>query len=443
MDCDILRTLYLKSNGEVLCNDDAGEQVRLGAIEPQRPGWSIEALLDGEPYRQIRQAFSADQVPWEGICERCAFLRRGLPMDDALSARTIPRLQLEPSLACNLRCLDCSNPAQRRERKPPHVMPLETFEAVLRSLRDARYRVECLEYCGQGEPLTNARFWQFVEVARELMPHTRQRLITNGNFDYGETLRGQALDEIYVACDGLYQESYEQYRKKGRVDRALRFMEDVPARLGGRRQQLVWKYILFQFNDDREELIEAQRTAEQLGVDTLQFTVTQSECRSRAFTIDNLATLPIVSDHTVIEPCPGHHEGMRYGRRRRTTFLPPHERRHPLLGRWWQPRRTFHAHLDEVICFAGGVLALRGWAAARQRLSHVRILCDGEIVGRAELARDREDVLCAFPQFHRQRCGFYLCRPAPKLPASRAEIAVELWDGPDAVGRMVEQYSFA
>jgi hypothetical protein len=72
-----------------------------------------------------------------------------------------------------------------------------------------------IEYAGQGEPLAHPRFPGLVDLGRALFSETRQRLITNGNYDYSARTGRRAPDEIYVSCDGAFQESYEKYRIGG------------------------------------------------------------------------------------------------------------------------------------------------------------------------------------------------------------------------------------
>jgi MoaA/NifB/PqqE/SkfB family radical SAM enzyme len=141
------------------------------------------------------------------------------------------------------------------------------FEKSLRSIREANFRVREIEYCGQGEPLMNREFPEFVRLARAYFPGTSQRLITNGNFDYSKATGGEAIDEILVSCDGRRQKSYEQYRVFGNVDVALAFMRAIPKKIGRQRQLVIWKYILFEFNDSDEEILEAQKLAQELKVD--------------------------------------------------------------------------------------------------------------------------------------------------------------------------------
>ena len=296
MDCGILRTLYVKANGQIRCNDDIGEQVVLGAVEADDPDWTIANVLANDQYDHIRKALADGRVPWDGVCDQCPFLLRDGSPHDSLAERRIPILQLEPTLACNLRCPCCSNRAQLRERPRPHTMPVGMWERLLRSLRDGGYEVEAIEYCGQGEPLMHPEFAEFTRLSRRYFPSAFQELTTNGNFDYASKLADAQLDQVLVAGDGVWQESYEKYRVRGDVSQVLQFMRDANQQNSERRPTVCWKYILFEFNDSTEELLEAQRLAQEIGVDRLLFIVTGSRYRSQKYSHDNLHTLPIESD---------------------------------------------------------------------------------------------------------------------------------------------------
>ncbi|MBW2524237.1 MAG: radical SAM protein [Deltaproteobacteria bacterium] len=438
MDCEILRTLYVKSNGEVPCHDDAGECVLLGVVEAEEPSWTIQRLLDNDRYAHIRSSFARGRVPWDGICQRCAFLRPGLPLQDHVGRRRLNKLQVEPTLNCDLRCPCCTSGRQRRVRPKPHVMPLGAYEGTLRSLRAERFKLKTIEYCGQGEPLSHPEFHELAALGRRYFPRARQRLITNGNFDYQAATRGLELDEIYVSCDGVRQRSYEQYRRKGSVERALKFMRDAAAL--GTRQAVVWKYLLFEFNDSDDELHEAQRVAERLGVDMLLFAVTASKYRSQRYTQETLATLPIVSPIVHVEHCPTCHEGARFGRRLETHFAAE------AVSSWlpaWLHRRRCWAQLHELAALPEGVLTLRGWAAATKPLTHVEAYCDGRRIGSARLTSLRGDVFARHRHFLRQPAGFYLSVQLKRPFRSRSQISIVVLDGGRRRGQLVETFELA
>lgn len=267
MNCEILKTLYVKANGVIPCNDDAGEALCLGKVGND---WSPTKFFS-TTIEKIRSEFLQGKVPWPGICENCAFLLAEDPKVDDGDSRIIEKFQVEPALACNLKCPACCNQEQIQYAKKPRVMSLETYSLALKALSTEGYQILEIEYCGQGEPLLNRQFSDFVDISRQLFPHAKQRLITNGNADYSEALGGEYIDQIIVSCDGFYQKNYEKSRVGGDIARVLKFILDACSEDEKVRPEVIWKYILFEFNDSDDELNAAQNMANEVGVDTLIF----------------------------------------------------------------------------------------------------------------------------------------------------------------------------
>ncbi|MEO6244241.1 MAG: radical SAM protein [Opitutaceae bacterium] len=308
MNCEILHTLYVRSNGDVPCNDDAGENVLVGIIRPQLDRWSATALLTNHRYRHIRDALREERKPWPAVCDRCAFFRPNEPLADPLREKRLRKLQVEPSLACRLRCPGCANFADARVRLPRRHMDLGMFERILRSLREERYAIGEFEYCGQGEPLMHPNFPALVDLAREYFPASPQRLITSGNFDFHTETAGRRIDEIMVSCDGVGQENYARQRVRGDVTQALRFLRDAAATAIGAGTRVVWKYILFEWNDSEAEIAAAEHLAAEFGVSELLFVYTHSAGKSRRYTLENHGDFPARSSLVVTNPTPIHYQ---------------------------------------------------------------------------------------------------------------------------------------
>ena len=391
MHCDILQHLYIRANGDVPCWDDFGERIILGNIGDK----GVTAILEGERFGHIRSHLAAGKVPWPGVCDKCALLRRHATLSNTLSARRIHTLQVEPTLACNLRCPACSNGDQVRLRPRPLVLHPTIWERALTELKDFGYSIEEIEYCGQGEPLLHPKFPQLVEISRRVYPDALQRLITNGNFEYWKSTGGHAIDQIYVSCDGLYQASYEKYRVGGNVSKPLAFLGAAPSAVGSRRQQRVWKYILFEFNDSDEEILAAQEEAQRLGIDRLLFVVTHSAFKSKRFTDDTIECFPLRYPNVTTSSTP-------LLRRDWMSYSP--------LGSWVVDRRIapsrFIASVDAVEVEDGGQLRIRGWSLSASALASVQVYWDGRGVGSAKVAIRRPDVARAHPDYDIKSPGF-------------------------------------
>jgi organic radical activating enzyme len=377
MNCEILETLYVRSNGDIPCNDDAGEPIILGRVEAD-PGWTIDEVLRGPRFVAIRSALAAGNAPWPE-CERCGWLRPGEPLVDGLSERRVRKVQVEPSLLCTLRCPGCSNQLQTKSRPRPHVMPPELFERLLRSLAEGGWSVGEIEYCGQGEPLLHPKFARLLALAREIVPAASQRVITNGNADYARATGRQGIDEIIVSCDGARQASYEQYRIGGDVERALRFLRDARPVENGVTQRRIWKYILFEFNDSDEELEQAQHMAQEMGIDVLVFVLTHSCHRSVRWTEANAGDLPLLYPNVVSSVTPVHD--------REALGMSP-------VGEWKVAglrRREVSFTVDRVAGHARHV-ECDGWVSAPSGIQAIDIAVDGQVLGPVRMGLRRPDV---------------------------------------------------
>lgn len=308
MNCEILHTLYVRSNGDVPCNDDAGEFVFLGRIHADNPRWTVGSLVTNHRYRHIRASLARGAMPWPDKCPHCAFFRPNESYADRLAQKHIRKLQVEPSLPCRLRCPGCTSWNQTRIRPAPLQMELHVFERLLVQLKAEQFAVDEIEYCGQGEPLLHPHFSGFVRLGFQYFPQTRQRLITSGNFDYTAVIPATPPNEVMVSCDGLFPASYERYRMGGKVDRPLQFMRDAVRCGNGEFPAVVWKYILFEWNDGPEEIRAAQELAQEIGVAVMLFVYTHSAGKSLRYTLDNRDDFPIYAPNVAINATPIHYQ---------------------------------------------------------------------------------------------------------------------------------------
>lgn len=302
MNCEILRSLYLRSNGEIPCNCAAGERINLGWSLGEKD-WDISKVFENENYATIRESFEEGKAPWGKVCENCAFFVPDETMDDQIRERKrLEYFHVEPSLACALRCPGCSRADQVKRRKTPFALSDTVFGQTLSSLSKNNYEIGYFFYCGQGEPLNHPRFQELATLAHKYYPSSRQIVTTNGNHAFEKVFDKKKYipDQFVVSVDGLDQESYEKYRVRGDVATALDFMRDLKKLPNP--PVVEWKYILFVYNDSDEEIRRAQEKALELGVDRIMFVLTHTQERSKRFTIDNideLNLLPGVGYHTM------------------------------------------------------------------------------------------------------------------------------------------------
>ena len=394
MNCEILRTLYVKANGEILCNDDHGEQVSLGMPDYQMDDCGIHEIFSNEHFDHIRKSFSSGSVPWPGICEPCALFR---PLEahsgDLLASRVLEKIQFESSLACALKCPSCSNLFHLRNRKPPVHFPVEWMNRLLSDLRTSGYQIQTIEFCGQGEPLNHPKFKEIIRSVRSFYPSTRIRVITNGNHEYGSKIGSEFVEEIVVSIDGVDQESYEKYRVNGKFDKAVSFLRDAALQQISNGGRVIWKYILFTSNDSDDQIIEAQRLANEMGISRLWIVHGHGDLKSQRLTFENSIQIPIKYPRVKIESHPSFNRDSislnNVGSARLASGAP---------SALW---------LDTLVVHPNRTITLIGWAGCIDETFDCLLLR----IGNCEpitLPLDvlRPDIRQTYPSFARVACGF-------------------------------------
>jgi hypothetical protein len=99
VNCVILNDLYVRSNGDIPCYDDAGEAIILGRVQLEK-NWSISSVLSNPLYTHIRDSLQAERAPWRTICSNCALFHPHERFFDNFTNRKIRTIQIETSLAC-------------------------------------------------------------------------------------------------------------------------------------------------------------------------------------------------------------------------------------------------------------------------------------------------------------------------------------------------------
>jgi molybdenum cofactor biosynthesis enzyme MoaA len=255
--CRMVDGLYIRANGRLPCWCGPGE-ARVHGLSDTKDPLRLPGIL------AVRKAFSEGKLPFPDICENCQ-ARRPVPRS-RLSGRirVLDELHIEPSFLCGLGCSMCpqDNKARRESAEPPYHMPLADLDTLLDSLKTSGVRhVRTIRLEGKGEPLLHPEIETMIKTLRKTWPATTIVATTSGSLPIKPALATSGLDLLTFSVDGFSQDIYEQYRVRGRMQRVLAFISSLRKEIGrtGSRLQLVWKYILFSWNDDPEELLAAGR----------------------------------------------------------------------------------------------------------------------------------------------------------------------------------------
>lgn len=154
-----------------------------------------------------------------------------MPPDELLRPPPPPRIQVEVTASCNLRCRMCIvryAPALDRSAS----MPFEEF----RQLLDALPNVQEVALQGIGEPLIAPDIYRMVEYcsSRGISAgfNSNATLLTRGA---GERLIAAGLDWLCISMDGASKETYEFVRDRARWESVQRNVDGFVALLRERQ----------------------------------------------------------------------------------------------------------------------------------------------------------------------------------------------------------------
>jgi MoaA/NifB/PqqE/SkfB family radical SAM enzyme len=160
-----------------------------------------------------------------------------------------PAVQVETNGSCNLRCPGCVTglllPAGGRKRKAR----LDDLTSLVDRIHRRTFQ---LSFHRQGEPLLSEHFYPAAAYATAkglwTVAHSNLSLDTE---DLAGRILASKLCNLVVSCDGATQETYEKYRRRGRVDLVfdnIRGIDDAKRRSGARFPWVTAKFVVFDHN---------------------------------------------------------------------------------------------------------------------------------------------------------------------------------------------------
>lgn len=181
-------------------------------------------------------------------------------------------ISVEPADFCQLRCPQCPVGMAARNKGTciDEKFVFDTIAALRKSLLHVIFYF-------QGEPLLNPHLAEYVRFAHEAGIYTSTS--TNAmllNSENARKLVESGLDKLIVSVDGATQEVYEQYRKGGKLERALegiRFVQKWKQKLGSRTPFVEMQFIVFGTNE--HQIPEVKMLAKSLGADSLTLKTAQ------------------------------------------------------------------------------------------------------------------------------------------------------------------------
>ncbi len=203
------------------------------------------------------------------------------------------RFHIEPASICNATCSTCFifNKDFRRSQE------LIDFEKVARSFGEKIREVSHMQLFFYGEPFMNPRTGEFLNYLADHAPDVKVIFSTNGV--YLKAQHAQELVEaakkisvtVWSSLHGSNQQNVRLYMGDTfQFEKALKNISYL-SRLRDESCQLeiVWKYVLFSWNDSDADLREVEQRARTAGYDQIEFYLTKQPSPSRRFTLNSEA----------------------------------------------------------------------------------------------------------------------------------------------------------
>ena len=282
-------TLVMLCDGRIVCGcaDPYGKRV-LGNAKTA----SIAEIWNDTTISTLRADLNAGGSRFCGDCPLKLPLRGEGPTVRSLDVGRLPsRLYIECTAACNISCADacCAPETGITKTRNAGMLDFDLFRNVVDETGPGLVRIDFFNY---GEAFLHKRAIEMCEYIKSRFPHIYLYTSTNGlmfNEESAKRLVHSGIDEVTFSIDGASQETYVQYRQRGKFDlaiRNLRVMAEEKRRAGRDVPHLNWRYILFKWNDSDEEMNRARQLAADIGVDRLAWELTDhpEHAFSRRFT---------------------------------------------------------------------------------------------------------------------------------------------------------------
>ncbi|MBA3673870.1 MAG: SPASM domain-containing protein, partial [Chitinophagaceae bacterium] len=182
-------------------------------------------------------------------------------------------ISFEPTTSCNLRCPECPS-GLRAFTRPTGMLKKDFFRQTIDDIhKDILYLI----FYFQGEPFLNREFLDMVKYAADKKIYTATS--TNAHYLTDEVAKKtveSGLDRLIISIDGTTQDSYQQYRVGGNLDKVIE----------GAKNIVKWKkelksktpFVFFQFlvvKHNEHQIEDIKKLAKEVGVDEVRFKTAQ------------------------------------------------------------------------------------------------------------------------------------------------------------------------
>jgi len=182
-------------------------------------------------------------------------------------------ISFEPTTSCNLRCPECPS-GLRAFTRPTGMLKKDFFRETIDQLSN---ELLYLVFYFQGEPYLNPQFLEMVQYAASKKIYTATS--TNAHYLNDQNARRtveSGLDRLIISIDGTTQETYQQYRVGGRLDKVLEGAANVvrwKKALKSKTPFIIFQFLVVRHNE--HQIDEIKQLAKKIGVDQVRLKTAQ------------------------------------------------------------------------------------------------------------------------------------------------------------------------
>jgi len=183
-------------------------------------------------------------------------------------------VSVEPTTACNLGCPECPSGLKSFTR-PTGNLSIANYKNWLQELRKS---TSFLTFYFQGEPFLHKDIVEMVALTEAA--GIACTISTNGHFLSEKTcdaILEAGLSKLIISVDGTEQQTYEAYRKQGKLDKVIEGIRNMVAakkKLGKKSHtKIIIQFLAVRANEHQIEEIKGWQT--KYGVDAISIKTAQ------------------------------------------------------------------------------------------------------------------------------------------------------------------------
>ena len=177
---------------------------------------------------------------------------------------------LENTAACTLNCIAC-----RRTSRPLKKMHMSLSEMEFVLIELSKLEVKTIEFFNLGEPFLSRHILDEVNLVRQYLPEVELHTSTIGMFLSQEKIEAAfKFNLMFFSLDGPDGKTATRYQIGLNFDQAITNLRQLVVerdRLGHKMPYIVWRYVIFNWNDRQEQIERAIEMAKHIGVDAIEF----------------------------------------------------------------------------------------------------------------------------------------------------------------------------